>query len=332
MANLNPATVSPEPWLIIDITTACNLRCKHCHLWMTSEPEQALGTMEKIRLIDEFSAWKKSGKVVLAGGEVFLKPDEVFRLARRCSELGLFSMALTNTTLLQEDFLPPLLASGLSQLSISLDAPTAEIYDYSRGVKGTFEKTVHWIGRIVEEKKKQGGGPLIHVNTILRRGNIAVIPQHFSFLRSLGVDGVFLMPLERTFGNQQGRDLFFDAERLVPGPEFDGAVEFILGYDRNFVMNSEADILLIQESVRGTRSDRQICISGSRNIIVDGLGNVRFCHLMEDLISDHAALGNVRQFSLREICDNERAAGYQKKMQACRAGCEMLSCNRQTVT
>lgn len=323
----------PEEWLLLDVTTECNLRCKHCHLWMTKEPEGSLSTLEKLRLVEEYAAWKPWGRVVFAGGEMFLKAEESLTLARKCRDLGLFSMGLSNGTLLNDSLIEQICLSGMGQLSISLDSPEPESYDHTRGVKGTFEKAVAAIKGLQKRKRELGSGPSIHVNTILSRSSIGQLAEHLNFLESLGAEGVFFLPLTETLANHGQNDPFFAKESLEPTAEFRAAIDFLVERKKrpnSLVVNGVPDLLLIRDYVHGTKSANQVCNSGDRNVVVDMWGNVRLCHHMEQKVSGGAALGNVRSAGLREICSSPWALEVKAVMRTCRSECEMNSCNRNT--
>lgn len=319
------------PWLILDVTTECNLRCKHCHLWMSQEPSGSLTTEEKIRVLEEFAAWRGAGRVVLAGGETFLKPEEVFRLARRSQELGLRATALTNATLLREEWVRPILQSGLAQISISLDAPDAAGYDPSRGVAGTFQKAVHWIRRLVKERHALGGGTEVHVNTILKRGLLPRLEEHLDFVADLGVQSHFLSPLERTFANRGLADPYYEAECLLPD-EASRRAFCLLRARGGILANTQEDLGLMEGALFGEGRERSYtCQSGEKNVIVDMLGGMRLCHRMEEVITEGRALGNVREASLPTLAARALAFEARAKMLACSESCKILACNRETV-
>lgn len=322
---------SPEPWLILEITNECNLRCKHCHFWRTAEDPAALRTEEKLRVLDEFYHWKKGGKVLFSGGETLLKAEEVLRLAARTRELGLYSIALSNGTLLDADLIDRVLQSGVSQLSISLDAPTAEAYDFTRGVAGTFDRAVTSLKQLVKRKKELSSSVILHVNSILTRSSLASLRGHLDFVRDLGVDGIFLFPLDPTFQNREKQDLFYEKERLRPNAATSDAFEFLLAYQesRGFVCNSREDLELVREGIFSERASD--CASPHRNFIVDAKGNTRFCFSMEEFISEGKSLGNVRTAPLRDLFSSPTACEFHRRMLECRQPCATLNCNRPTV-
>lgn len=322
-------------WLTLDITSECNLRCKHCHLWTTKEPVGSLSTSEKERVIHEFMAWKKEGRIVLAGGETLLKPEETLRLANVCGNYpGLYSILLTNGTLFTDDLLDRVILSGVSQVSFSLDAPNASSFDYSRGKQGTFESVVYWIRRMVKRKKELGRNTVVSVSVLLKRDLLGHLSEHLSFLKSLEVDGVFFVPLERTLVNTGNGDPYYDKQSLGNDPETQQSLDWILetlDHD-HLVNNTREDVQLLKSMYAGKLDPEiQICGASEKSIIVDFMGNVRFCFFMEQHISEGKSLGNIREASLFEICTTENSRLYQEKMRSCKESCGLFTCNRSTV-
>ena len=83
------ATISPPRYLILEITTECNFKCKQCHQWMTKETTDALPTSEKLRAVKEIAALNPTAKVILTGGETMLKYDEFFAICEQAKKLDL---------------------------------------------------------------------------------------------------------------------------------------------------------------------------------------------------------------------------------------------------
>lgn len=116
----------------IDVTSRCNLRCRHCYWWKQEHPEE-LSYEEMVRLFHYLRAHGMRA-AILYGGEPGLRLD-VCRIAARIFDTLL---VFTNGTL----GLPDL---GAGQWIVSLDGPK-EINDRIRG-KGVFDTVVENIGR-----------------------------------------------------------------------------------------------------------------------------------------------------------------------------------------
>ena len=128
---------------IIDITSKCNLRCRHCYNFNKyfSNHVDELSDNQMIKLI-EWLANRNCTEINILGGEPLCRNNiiDVLRLAKNKS---IFVTMTTNGTLISEKQYEVIFKESLlDNLIISLDGPTAEINDYIRG-DGVFNKVVH---------------------------------------------------------------------------------------------------------------------------------------------------------------------------------------------
>ena len=122
--------------LLIDPTSACNLRCKGC--WAADYEKNSHLSYEKL---DElFTDAKKMGvlQIIMSGGEPLMRKDDIIRLCRKHNTLtfGLF----TNGTLVDEHFVKELAELGNLNLFVSIEGFRDDT-DSRRG-DGTFDKVV----------------------------------------------------------------------------------------------------------------------------------------------------------------------------------------------
>ena len=327
------ARMAAPHYLFLEITTACNLRCKQCHMWMSREPAGTLTTAEKLALIDDFTAWAGTGVVVLTGGEVFMKADEVLALTTRARGHGLSTAVNTNGTYLRRLDFDALLDDGPRYLVVSLDAPTAAIHDWIRGQPGTFADVVGVLRDLVAHRRARDRPTdvKILVNAILCKATLPLARQHVEFVRSLGADGVMFQALGRTFMNQGRGDPFFDRQR-PDDPDLVARVlaELVALRVRDPFLNTEVrDLRWMDAYFRDPDFTAEpVCGSADRNIMVNMYGEVQLCFGMKGL-TDGRALGDVRTSSLRALWTGDRAARVRGVMDHCRKNCGMLHCHRR---
>ena len=126
--------------LIVELTTACNLRCKTCYMAAAAPQAGELATGEVKRLLAD-AARAGTETVAFIGGEPLMRPDlaELVEFARdRFADV----MISTNGTLIDRAFLGRF--SGrpgrrVPTIQVSLDGPDQESHDAIRG-RGSFEK------------------------------------------------------------------------------------------------------------------------------------------------------------------------------------------------
>jgi radical SAM protein len=139
------------PFLVIwETTQACDLACSHCRASAQSERHPGeLTTAEGERLLAE-TASMGTPVFILSGGDPVKRPD-LCTLIRRGKELGLRMGTIpAATAALTESLVQQLKDTGLDQMALSLDFPTAALHDTFRGVPGAFTKTmaaVEWAHR-----------------------------------------------------------------------------------------------------------------------------------------------------------------------------------------
>jgi radical SAM protein with 4Fe4S-binding SPASM domain len=124
-----------------EITTRCDLACKHCRAAATREPDpqemspaQALGVVEQL-------AEAGVKLLILSGGDPLLRPDWP-AIARRATELGLRVTMAPNGIHVDAHVAAQMRECGIERAAISIDFPTAELHDEFRGVPGAFDAAV----------------------------------------------------------------------------------------------------------------------------------------------------------------------------------------------
>src|SRR5260370_39214579 len=137
-----PGSVTGPRTLFIEISTECNFRCKHCHMWTTKDPAGVLTPQEKIAVIADFASLNPLGEVVLTGGETMKRSEEFFLLLNAVNAHGLRGSCNTNGSYISPSNVERLLKQGPKYLVISLDSHRKELHDYVRGVDGAFEGAV----------------------------------------------------------------------------------------------------------------------------------------------------------------------------------------------
>jgi radical SAM protein with 4Fe4S-binding SPASM domain len=202
--------------VLLELTYACNLRCKHC---MSDDFGAAYAANEKslLRILDREQSTAEikatldqladAGVFTLfvSGGEPMVHPD-FFEIVEHAYERGLFICLLTAATLIDEDNVERV-KGCVNKVEANLDGASAKVYDYFRGVKGAYEWTVRGIKALVAHEVP------MRLNVTLTRLTYAELPAILDQAYSLGVREVVAVPLRPS-----GRALLFK-EKLDYGPE-----------------------------------------------------------------------------------------------------------------
>ena len=159
-----------------ETTAACNLRCSYCRAEASLKPDpQELSTEEALSFLESIAPLQPM--LILSGGESLLRPD-IFFLARHAASLGMRVSLASNGTLITPELADEISLSGISRVSISLDAAGPVGHDEMRG-RGSFERSMQGIdclrGRIDFQ--------INHTITGRRKSDIAAM---FSLAEKLG--------------------------------------------------------------------------------------------------------------------------------------------------
>ena len=136
----------------IELTHRCNLRCVHCYLGPEPAVDEAqkheMDTHRVLSVIDEIT---DAGCLflVLTGGEPLLRTDFA-ALYRHAKSNGLLVTVFTNGTLLTDSILDLFSDLPPHTVEITLYGASAQTYEKITGVKGSYDKCLKGIRRLLE--------------------------------------------------------------------------------------------------------------------------------------------------------------------------------------
>lgn len=131
----------------IEITNKCNERCIHCYI-----PHKLKNKILPTEtLFDVFEQLHEMGTLglTLSGGEALTHPD-ICKILRRARELDFSINLLSNITLLSDEILECIKEVNLSLLQTSLYSMNPEEHDKITQLKGSQEKTLRNLERLIE--------------------------------------------------------------------------------------------------------------------------------------------------------------------------------------
>lgn len=169
-----PVIKPPTPslrYLELQITTACNLKCKHCYI--AGKPvELPFDTINKV--LKEFEELQGL-RLLISGGEPILH-SEFERLNSILPKFFFRRILFTNGILLTDDMLERL---NVEELQISIDG-LEKGHDSLRG-KGTFKKTMKALELALQK------GFDVSVATMIHRNNLDEFEEMETLFKSMGV-------------------------------------------------------------------------------------------------------------------------------------------------
>ncbi|MCR4434595.1 MAG: radical SAM protein [Clostridiales bacterium] len=272
------------PWAVLmDPTTACNLKCKGC--WAAEYDKQCSMDMETLdRIVQE---GKELGiyMYIFSGGEPLIRKKDLIKLAEKHGEC--MFLAFTNATLVDQEFAREMKRVGNFALAISVEGFEAET-DMRRG-EGTFRKVIEAMDLLKKEKLIYGFSTCYHSKNVNVIGSDAYLDLMVEKGCSFGWYFTYV-PI--------GKDA---VPELIASPE---QREFMYRFIRD--VRSRKPIFVLDfwndgEYVQG-------CIAGGKQYLhINANGDVEPCAFI------HFSDINIKENSLLDCLKSPLLHGYQKR-------------------
>ncbi len=204
-----------------NLTSRCNLRCKHCYIDASAAMPGELTTAEALRVVNEIADVNQEVILILTGGEPLLRPD-LDEVVTRGAVRGMTVVLGTNGTMLTVDRAHRLAECGLAGVGISLDSLVPSAHDGFRGVDGAWSETVKGI-----ESAGQAGLD-VQIQMTLTRENFSELTEVIEFSRRAQARVLTVFFLVCT---GRGQDLV----DLTPD-EYEQALEQLVDVEQNGIM------------------------------------------------------------------------------------------------
>ena len=167
----------------IDLTHRCNLRCIHCYLdpqgMKRQSIQEEMDTEQVMRVLDEITA---AGclYLLITGGEPLLRRD-FQQIYQRAKENGLLVTIFTNGTLISNEIVDLFTDLPPKAIEISLYGASAETYEGITRVRGSFEKCLEGIHKLLDH------GLNLRLKTILMTSNRHEFDEMEQMAKDFGV-------------------------------------------------------------------------------------------------------------------------------------------------
>lgn len=304
-----------------ELTRGCNLACVHCRASAGRSPYPGeLSTEECLRVMNEIASISKP-IIILTGGEPLLRPD-IFDLSRYGTDKGFRMVMATNGTLMTDETVQKMKASGIQRISVSLDGPSSETHDAFRNVKGAFESSLKGI----ELAKK--GGLEFQINTTITRMNLHLIADILKLAVHLGAAAHHIFLLVPTGRGKELQDQeispldyektlnwFYEQRDRVP---LQLKATCAPHYYRILRQRAKEEGKKITPKEYGLDAMTRGCLGGISFCFISHTGQVQPCGYLE------LDCGNVRKQSFKEIWENSpmflnlrNTDGYKGKCGIC---------------
>jgi len=302
-ANLLQFSSERSPVVVWNITSQCNLKCRHCYIEATeAAKENEMTTEEGMAFIDDLAEMKVP-VLMFSGGEPLVRPD-LFELAAYAVEKGLRIVLSTNGTLIDDFTAQMIKDAGFQYVGVSIDGCEA-IHDDFRGEQGAFAAAIAGI------RAAKAAGNRTGVRFTLNSLNKDDLPAVMELIEQEKVDRFCMYHLVYAGrgSDMKKLDLSTDEKREVAQFLIEKTFDFNeRGVEIEILTtDNHADGLYLLDYIAKNDPDRlsevrQLlemhggCSAGDRMADVDYVGNVHPCQFWSDL-----TLGNVRERKFSEI-------------------------------
>ena len=266
-------------------------------------------------IILEFWEMNPDGTVVICGGESMMNPERFWPITTKCKELGLKCFAVTNGTMITDSATAErLILEGPTEITISLNSHIPYIHDLTRGVIGSWDMATNAVKLLLEARERLNIKKPIYTMAIVCEQNYMELDPFYDFvLNDLKADKLKLNFLQPTFGSLKDsagfdrNDKFYEKNVIE---DYDKLVEVIRHCDKKYNLNLNSEwidvVKLYHKSVndnddatkgwQGKGTEKVICNSYYRNIMIDMYGVARFCFSTGFPGTKINNFGDLRQF------------------------------------
>jgi radical SAM protein with 4Fe4S-binding SPASM domain len=306
--------------LYIETTNRCNLRCKGCILYRGNwEPDRDISLAEVKRITDQLPDLEQ---VYLHGiGEPLLN-KELPAIIGHLKSRNVYVLFNSNGILLNSQRQQSLIAAGLDELRISLDAASSKGYEKIRNSNAFDDVVENLKSFVVLQKRQQVWSPKLSLWFLGTRDNIAELPGFVALGADIGIEDVYLQRLVY-FQDDEGYGVARAAKTLQDSA--DGSAELIqesqeLAAKLGIRFNASGRSRPV-ESLQGQAQDRlpwHKCYRPLTLMYVTANGNVLPCCISPFATVDYDSivLGNVFESSLEQIWSGSKYKNFRKQHQS----------------
>jgi MoaA/NifB/PqqE/SkfB family radical SAM enzyme len=203
-AFIKPRHVRARPIHIqLEPTSYCNLKCIMCPHHVIVKKPNHMSLQNFKRVIDIIHPLK----LTLSGiGEPLMNPD-FLEMVHYVVSKGITVNTTTNGTIFQKDIMnEAILTSGLSLISVSVDAATAQTY-YLIRQQDWHEKVIEGIKRVSEMKRRLGLKlPILRMCFVISPQNLHEVSAFLQLAQQLQIDLVYfqMMTVDMSLTHEKG--------------------------------------------------------------------------------------------------------------------------------
>lgn len=262
----------------IELTQACNWRCRHCYnYWrpdgVAARQSQRLSHDQLLRIVGELAA-NQVPSITITGGEPFSRREDVFALLEMIQGVGMHASINTNLSLVREDDVDRL-SDRYRDVPILFSLLSADAAEHERlagAPAGTHSRVLENAALAIRR------GLAVSLNMVLIRENLHAMEDTARLAKRLGVR---TFCATKALPNTHAPDAAF----LLSAEEVCWSLAELMRVEHLFEM--PVDILgcyprcLFVDTAAYRRFSHRTCVAGYTTVTIGADGNVRACSHME---------------------------------------------------
>ena len=301
------------PIVILMPHSACNCRCVMCDIWKGNKNLKQLTESDIQALL---SSLKKFGtqQVVMSGGEALLNPN-FFELCKILQSNGIKISLLSTGLSIRKN--ADALMQQVNDIIVSIDGPET-LHNEIRNIKDAFQK----LSEGVQYIKSVNPSFKITGRTVIHRLNYTQWPAIIDAAKQIGLNQISFLPADVS-SQAFNREITWDENRqheiMLPQdelPALKNIIEDIItkhaaDFDNRFIAEAPDKLRKIHQyyaAFYGLNTfPYKKCNAPWVSAVIEADGAVRPCFF-------HAAVGNIKEDSLDNILNGEKALQFRKQL------------------
>lgn len=290
------------------ITSSCNLRCKHCFYYKKQDKfdnKEDLSIDELLKLAEIFIEELNVISFTITGGEPFCQKD-ILKLLKYLKSKNVYIQIQTNATLITPEManeLGKILNSKMDSIQVSLDGANEITNDKIRG-KNAFSEAIEGINNLVNNKIN------VLISYTVTSQNVNELLEFYNLCKKLKIQQINLgrftaCSSEQLYLKPSTDELFLSLASLIDSAQKDNSVvlnmtKVLQVYD---YLNYEIGIKLLDEYSLTNKipcPENLVCHNHGK-INVCGDGSIYLCPSTEN---KELCLGNIKKDSFFKLWEN----------------------------
>ncbi len=292
--------------LILQLTSGCNLRCKHCFFCDKPQKYEQADNLSESQIFEQIRYFVEEVNIlrcIITGGEIFTSPF-LLKVLEYLKEHSVSVKLITNGTLISAENierLGKLLNPKYDLIQISLDGATQSTNDEIRG-KGVYQKVINSVTGLAKS------GCNVEIGFTVNSQNVRELADMYLFCQKSGVKSLNIGRFTKIYDNQDYlvpslADIFINVAKLAGIYQNDIRINVAALRTPDFLQHSEGKRLLDAKLEKVGKVDvtNLHCKPHHEQVALFANGDVSLCY---DCTIKDVIIGNIKNNSFAEIWNN----------------------------